>query len=280
VYIAQPPGFINAGESSMVLRLHKALYGLRQALRAWNIKLDGVLTSLGFERNPSEHAVYTRGIDGERLLLGVYVDDLIVTSSSTSAIAKFKEEMSTRFFMSDLGLLKLYLGIKVEQDPGKITLKQTAFASKLLEKAGMGDCNLVHVPMEPRLKLLKESKNPLVDVTLYRSIVGSLRYLVHTRPDMSFAVGYVSRFMEAPTTEHMSVVKHILRYISGTLNFGCRYVFISKDGEHVTGFSDADLGGDVDDRKSTSGRIFFFGQCPITWQSQKQKMHGIVILPG
>jgi hypothetical protein len=83
--------------------------------------------------------VYTRGIDGERLLLGVYVDDLIVTGSRTSVIAKFKEEMSTRFSMSDLGLLKLYLGIEVEQASGKITLKQTAFASKILEKAGMGD---------------------------------------------------------------------------------------------------------------------------------------------
>jgi hypothetical protein len=179
VYVAQPPGFINSGESSKVYRLHKALYGLRQAPRAWNIKLDGVLTSLGFERSPSEHAVYTRGTVGERLLLGVYVDDLIITGSSISAISTFKEEMSTRFSMSDLGLLKLYLGIEVEQVSGMITLKQTAFASKLLNKAGMGDCNSVHVPMEPRLKLSKDSQNPPVDATLYRSIVGSLRY--HTR---------------------------------------------------------------------------------------------------
>jgi hypothetical protein len=264
VYVLQPPGFVIAGESSKVLRLHKALYGLRQAPRAWNIKLDGVLTSLGFERSPSEHAVYMRGIDGERLLLGVYVDDLIVTGSSISAITRFKEDMSTRFSMSDLGLLKLYLGIEVDQAPGKITLRQTAFASKLLDKAGMGDCNLVHVPMEPRLKLSKESKNPPVDVTEYRSIVGSLRYMVHTRPDLSFAVGYVSRFMESPTTEHMSAVKHILRYISGTLKYGCRYMISNKDGEHLTGFSDADLAGDIDDRKSTSGSIFFFGECPIT----------------
>jgi hypothetical protein len=200
----------------------------------------------------------------------VYVDDLIVTGSSISAITRFKEDISTRFSMSDLGLLKLYLGIEVDQAPGKITLRQTAFASKLLDKAGMGDCNLVHVPMEPRLKLSKESKNPPVDVTEYRSIVGSLRYLVHTRLDLSFAVGYVSRFMESPTTEHMSAVKHILRYISGTLKYGCRYMISNKDGEHLTGFSDADLAGDIDDRKSTSGSIFFFGECPITWQSQKQ----------
>ena len=175
VYVTQPPGFTNSTTSSKVLRLHKALYGLRQAPRAWNTKLDSVLVSLGFTRSPSEHAVYTRGKDGERLLLGVYVDDLILTGASTETISRFKEEMSRKFCMSDLGLLALYLGIEVKQSPGEITLKQSAFASKLLEKAGMADCNAVHVPMEPRLKLFKVSTNPPVDITLYRSIVGSLR---------------------------------------------------------------------------------------------------------
>ena len=84
-------------------------------------------------------------------------------------------------------------------------------ASKLLEKAGMGGCNPVHAPMEPRFKLSKCSTAPATDATEYRSIVGSLRYLVHTRPDLTFAVGFVSRFMEAPTLEHLAAVKHILR---------------------------------------------------------------------
>lgn len=126
--------------------------------------------------------------------------------------------MSTHFKMSDFGLLSLYLGIEVSQESGRITLKQTVFAAKLLEEAGLADCNCVHMPMEPRLKLSKESTNLPMDVTLYWSIIDSLRYLVHTRPDVSLAVGMVSRFMEAPTTEHMSAVKHLLRYIVGTLD--------------------------------------------------------------
>jgi hypothetical protein len=65
--------------------------------------------------------------------------------------------------------------------------------------------------MEPRLKLSKDRKAPATDATFYRSVVGCLRYLVHTRPDISFAVGYVSRFMEAPTTERLATVKHLLR---------------------------------------------------------------------
>jgi hypothetical protein len=81
--------------------------------------------------------------------------------------------------------------------------------------------------------------------------------------------------MEEPTTEHMSAVKHILRYISGTLNVGCCYRSSEHDGEQLVGYSDADLAGDIDDRKSTSGTLFFFGKCPISWQSQKQKVVAI-----
>jgi hypothetical protein len=125
--------------------------------------------------------------------------------------------------------------------------------------------------MEPRLKLNKDSLEPPVDVTLYRSIVGSLRYLLHTRPDLAFAVGMVSRFMEKPTLEHMAAVKHILRYVKGTLNFG--FVYEKKEGDlELIGFSDSDLAGDNNDRKSTSGLIFFLGANPISWCSQKQKV--------
>jgi hypothetical protein len=179
--------------------------------------------------------------------------------------------MKEKFKMSDLGLLSYYLGIEVKQAAGEITLGQAAYAGKLLDKAGMGDCNPVHVPMEPRLKLSKKSSNPPVDATFYRIIVGSLRYLVHTRPDIAFAVGYVSRFMEKPTTEHMAAVKHLLRYIAGTRNYGCRYVK-DEDGGKLIGYSDADMAGDIDDRKSTSGMLFMIGRNPVTWQSQKQKV--------
>jgi hypothetical protein len=179
--------------------------------------------------------------------------------------------MKAKFSMSDLGMLSYYLGIEVQQSSMGITLKQAAYVAKLVEKAGLSDCNPVHIPMEPRLKLSKQSSNPPVDVTLYRSIVGSLRYLVHTRPDLTYAVGFVSRFMEAPTTEHWAAVKHVIRYIAGTLHFGCRYG--RSTGEpRLIGFSDADHAGDVDDRKSTSGMVFFFGGSTICWQSQKQKV--------
>jgi hypothetical protein len=190
-------------------------------------------------------------------------------NNSTPEIAKFKQEMTDRFKMSDLGLLAYYLSMEVTQQNGEITLCQSAYAAKLLEKAGMTGCTTSQVPMEPRLKLSKESSNPPVDVALYRSITGSLCYLVHSRPDIAYAVGYVSHFMERPTMEHLSAVKFLLRYIASTKNFGCVQRSSSEQLELV-GYSDSDHAGDQDDRKSSTGSLFFINGCPVTWQSVKQ----------
>jgi hypothetical protein len=125
--------------------------------------------------------------------------------------------------MNDLGELSFYLGIAVQQRDGLITLQQAAYAKKLLQHASMEDCNPCTAPMEAQLKLSRTGNGKLVDATHYRSIVGGLRYLVHTRPDISYAVGYVSRFMEAPTSEHLAAVKHLLRYVAGTLSLRIVY---------------------------------------------------------
>jgi hypothetical protein len=178
--------------------------------------------------------------------------------------------MKSTFQMSDLGLLKYYLGLEVMQSKEGITVWQRAYAAKILEVVGLSNCNPSETPMEPRLKLSKTSAAPAVNPTQYRSIVGSLRYLVNSRPDIAFAVGYVSRFMEAPIAEHLTTVKRILRYNSGTLHFGC---FYQKGREaKLVGYSDSGLAGDIDTRKSTSGILFFLGNNVITWQSQKQKV--------
>jgi hypothetical protein len=140
--------------------------------------------------------------------------------------------------MSDLGLLHYYLGLEVNQTEDGITIGQRAYASKILESAGLTGCNPCYIPMEPRLKLSKASSAPGVDPTAYRSIVGSLRYLVNTCPDLAFSVGYVSRFMESPTTEHIGAVRKVLRYVAGTLDFGCSY--IRRKGDQLVGFSDND----------------------------------------
>jgi hypothetical protein len=122
VYVQQPPGFIDPRAPRRVLKLKKALYGLKEAPRAWNARLDQELCKLGFRRSIEEHVVYKRGSGRSLLLVGVYVDDLIFCGPDKNVIAKFKQQMKESFSMSDLGLLSYYLGLEVKQKPGEITI--------------------------------------------------------------------------------------------------------------------------------------------------------------
>jgi hypothetical protein len=146
-----------------------------------------------------------------QLVVGVYVDDLIITGSDRDNIKSFKEGMAAAFKMSDLD-------IEVKQSTSSILLIQDAYVMKILERSGMTGCNPCHIPMEAHLKLSKQSTQPLVDAIAYQSIIGSLRYLVNTRLDLAFDVGYVSHFLEESWEDHLAAVKKILRYVVGTYN--------------------------------------------------------------
>jgi hypothetical protein len=211
-------GFIIVGMEHKVLKLQKALYILHEASRAWNAKLDDTPLSLGFQRTPAEHAIYVQWNGDAQLVVGVYIDDLIITNSYCDDIKLFREKMATAFKMSDLNLLHCYLGIEVNQSVSGIFLNQCAYAMKLLESCGMAGCNSCHVPIEACLKLNKQSTQSLVDATTYWSIVRSLRYLVNIRLDLAFVVGYVSHFLEEPQEDHLAVMKRILNNVVGTSN--------------------------------------------------------------
>lgn len=123
--------------------------------------------------------------------------------------------------------------------------------------------------MEPKLKLHKDSEGVPVDTTEYRRVIGCLRYLLHTRPDLAYSVGMASRYMEKPTVMHHKVVKQILRYLKGTIHFGL--VYARGRCEELAGYTDSDLAGDLDDRRSTGGMVFYINGSPVSWCSQKQK---------
>ncbi|XP_062233881.1 secreted RxLR effector protein 161-like [Phragmites australis] len=144
--------------------------------------------------------------------------------------------MTSMFHMSDLGLLPYYLKI------------------------------------EEWLKLCNMSMAPLVDATHYRSIVGGLRYLVYTWLGITFVVGYASQYIEDSWEDHYMAVKHLLRYVAGTRGYGVIY---KKEGGATLaqiGYNDSDMGGDLDDRKSTTDVFFLLGHSPISWQSKKQRV--------
>ncbi|GJX29806.1 ribonuclease H-like domain, reverse transcriptase, RNA-dependent DNA polymerase [Tanacetum coccineum] len=267
-YVTQPEGFTKKGNDRKVYRLIKALYGLRQAPRAWNIKLDNTLKSLDFKKCALEQAIYTKASKDSLLLVGVYVDDLIITGTPKKEIDKFKAQMEEKFKMSHLGLLAYYLGIEVTQNNGDISIKQTAYANKILKEAGMLESNETIIPMDLGTRLIKNTEGTLVNSTEYRSLIRCLRYLLHTRPDLSYSVGLLSRFMQEPKEQHMKAVKQVLRYVKGTKDYGITYKH--NGGNIIQGFSDSSYGVNTQEGKGTTGIIFYYGDSPISWSTQKQ----------
>jgi hypothetical protein len=153
-------------------------------------------------------------------VVGVYIDDLVITDSDYDNIKSFKKGMVVAFKMSDLSMLHYYLSIEVKQSVSGILLSQGAYTMKLLERCGLARCNPCQTPMEACLKLSKQSTQSLMDATACRSIIESMRYLVNTRPDLAFVVRYMSRFLEESREDHLAAVKRILLYVAGTSNWG------------------------------------------------------------
>jgi hypothetical protein len=134
----------------------------------------------------------------------------------------------------------------------------------------MADCNPTKVPMNPGTKLHDDKGGVTIDATEYRRVIGCLRYLLNTRPDLAFSVGMASRFMEKSTTMHSNAVKQILRYLKGTLNFGVMYTREEKE-ERLVGYSDSDLACDLGHRRNIGGMAFYLNDSLITWCSHKEK---------
>lgn len=152
----------------------------------------------------------------------IYVDNIIIISSSTSATNKLIQELTEDFALKDLGELQYFLGIQVKPNNHSLVLSQKRYAQDLLKRANMEKCIPISTPMASTEKLTKDQGNAQTwDAQFqYRSIVGGLQYLTITRPDLSFVVNRVCQYIQAPTDKHWATVKRILRYVKGTINQG------------------------------------------------------------
>jgi len=170
--------------------------------------------------------------------------------------------------MKELGQLKHFLGIEVDHTQEGIFLYQQKYSKDLLKKFGMLKCKPISVPMEPNTKICAHEGKVLEDATMYRQLVGTLIYLTLTRPDISFAVGVMSRYMQNPKKPHLEAVRRILRYVNSMLDHGIMY---KRGGEcKLVGYCDADYAGDHDTRCSTTRYIFMLGSGAISWCSKRQ----------
>ena len=218
---------------------------------------------MSFRQTASDPCLYI-ATEGEKFIIAVYVDDIILAGKSDQLITETKEALAKRFEMKDLGLLHHFVGVRVVQnsDTGEVWIGQPVYTEQVLQRFGMQEFKPASTPVNPDMKLVKKVEDS-------QAAVGSLLYLsTKTRTDIAFAVGSVARFCAEPTMEHWTAVKRILRYLRGTSEFGLLYC--RSDSTGCVGFSDVDWGGSLDDRKSTSGYMFQIGGTAISWRSNKQ----------
>ncbi|CAI7885656.1 unnamed protein product [Closterium sp. NIES-54] len=220
VYMKQPPGFDD--NSDCVCKLKRTIYGLKQNPRAWYTRIDEHLPSLGFVRSECDHALYVLNKDEKKLVLLLYVDDLLLVSDSKTLVADMKTKLAAEFSMRDLGAVTHYLGMHIHRDRENKTLAlhQHKYLENVVDRFGMIESKPTPTPMEAGFHPLTVSdENPMdpESAKAFHSVVGSCMYAaLSIRPDLSFPVGVLGRVVSNPMVEHVRASRRLLHYIKGT----------------------------------------------------------------
>ncbi|GKC59431.1 putative ribonuclease H-like domain-containing protein [Tanacetum coccineum] len=232
VYVYQPSRFEDPEFPDKVYKVEKALYGLHQAPRAWYETLSTYL------------------LDNKELC------------------NDFEKFMHKKFQMSSMGELTFFLRLQGTHKHDGIFISQDKYMEEILKKFSFLTMKTTSTPMETSKPLLKYAKAEDVDVHLYTSMIGSLRYLTASRPDIMFDVCACARFQVTPKVSHLHVVKRIFRYLKGQPKLGLWY---PKDSPFdLEAYTDSDYAGASLDRKSTTGGCQFLWKRLISWQCKKQ----------
>lgn len=262
-------------KTRMVVRLLKALYGLKQAPRLWYEEINSFLLSIGFAQSNMDLNLYL--MTGAILLL--YVDDLLIfyTSLDHQAGDRVKDQLRSKYRMTDLGLARRFLGLEIDQNAETITLGQQHYINTIIRRFRVSTASDAPSPMDLNVQLENiECEDMKVDRKLYLSIVGLLMYAaLGTRLDISYSVTVLSRYNTQPLKMHLTAAKRTLRYLKKTLNFKLCYPRAkSIPIPTLCGFTDSDWAGSTSNRKSVGGCIFFASDSgsPIQWQAKSQSV--------
>lgn len=267
IFMCQPP---NYEEGHMVCKLNKSLYGLKQASRQWNKKLNKALLQIGLTRSKVDPCIYYRIVNDKNILfITVYVDDLMYFFNDEETASVVKLKLKEKFLMKDMGEVKQCMGYKIKQCGDEIHVSQTIYIEKILERFVMSDCNAVSTPCDPSVNLKKaESEEEILRNIPYQEAIGCLLYLSQgTRPDITYIVNTLSKFNNQPTAQHWAALKRVFRYLKGTKDL--QLVF-KCDAGNIVGYCDADWASNTDDRRSCTGYIFLFQGAAISWSSKRQ----------
>ena len=268
VYMMVPEGYDNP--HNLVCRLVKSIYGLKQASRQWNAKLQGELQLRGYIQSKNDYSLFIKKNNLLTTIIAVYVDDIILTGDDKEEIQNLKIHLHDTFSIKDLGQLSFFLGIEIGYLETGISMSQRKFTKELLKEARIeiGSHKSVVTPLPINLKLTAEGGDEYSDPSIYRSLVGKLNFLTHTRPDLSFTVQHLSQFLQCPRVPHYQALLHTLNYVASTAGQGI--ILNASNKLILQAFTDSDWGACQDTRRSISGYIMLLGKSPISWKSKKQ----------
>ncbi|KAI1001438.1 Retrovirus-related Pol polyprotein from transposon TNT 1-94 [Podosphaera aphanis] len=266
IYLELPEGY---RKENHVARLKRCIYGLKQSPREWYFRLTEYLSICGFAPTLFDPCVFTHNTG--KLIIAVYVDDIVLFGEQGSLMDKIVNGLKTEFKVNDLGILHWLLGIQIEYHNASITLSQTAYIDRILNRFSMHDCNPVSLPIDCNHRLMSAiDGEPRANATLYQQIIGSIIYLVSaTRPDLAYTISHLSQFNSDPSITHLGVSKRVLRYLKGTRDLKLTYKFESP--LVLNGYCDASYGNCLDTRRSFAGYLFQLGESTICWKSRKQR---------
>ncbi|MBW0563788.1 hypothetical protein O181_103503, partial [Austropuccinia psidii MF-1] len=271
VYVKQVKGFEVKGKEGWVWKLNKSLYGTKQAPRMWQLKLIDILTRCGMLKSTSDDSLFLN--NNKSLILHVHVDDGFIIGKSEDDIVKFLSSLSKELTVKYRKQPTQHLGYRLDwQAKNSVGLSQADLIKKLLHDNDMTDSKGVKTPCNGNLLIEIDDEGEVVVLNSYQRAIGSLNYLAqHTRPDIMFMVNQLSRFSTKPTTKHWTALKHLLRYLNGTLYYQLIFTKLEVDKPSVLeGWADSDYANDRKDRKSISGLIVTVYGNPIFWLSKKQ----------
>jgi hypothetical protein len=282
ILMKQPAGFEQYGPNGeeLVCRLRKSLYGLKEAGRLWNSLLNEWLVTSKWKltRCRSDYCLYYANRGGKVLIVGCYVDDLVITGNCPKLIRDFKADIGTRFKITDMGELKWILGMEVVRDRKNrtLTLHQRKYINDILDLFKMQDCHPKATPADPSARLSKddspqtEAEKAATDLTKYRQMVGKLVYLmVASEPMISFAVSQLSRFFSCPGSKHFAACRYAISYLKG-IHHEQGITFRGDAGFNLHAYCDSDWAGCPDTRRSTSGYTVMFAGAAVSWISKRQ----------
>ncbi|UYV83888.1 hypothetical protein LAZ67_X000522, partial [Cordylochernes scorpioides] len=273
LYMALPPGVKFQDSKDKVLRLLKPIYGLKQAAFCWNTTLSQFLEKVGFSKIPSCNCIF---VLDDRAIIAIYVDDLAIFAVDQNTLDEIEDKIIQEFQIKSLGPITFFLGIEINYGKESLSLNQRHYIQTLLQRYNMFEVRKVCTPLDPAIILSKidcphtQAEIDHMSNIPYKELIGTLLYLSNcTRPDISFATSKLSQFCANPGKKHWEAAKHVLRYLSGTIDLELSYV--KGNNNKVAMFTDADYGSDTDDRRSYSGMVAVIDGNVINWRSKKQQ---------